>query len=93
MEYMNNGDLGKFLEEAGRFQKEEAAFYIAEIVLCLQFLHENGIIHRDLKPENVLLDSQGHCKIADFGISESLSQQEESENDAHKLVMKAAVAN
>ena len=39
MEYMNNGDLGKLLEAEGRFERLHAAFYIAEVILCLEFLH------------------------------------------------------
>jgi|LauGreDrversion4_2_1035121.scaffolds.fasta_scaffold267798_2 p70 ribosomal S6 kinase len=44
-------------------------FYLAEIILGVEALHEAGILHRDLKPENVLMQSNGHLVITDFGCS------------------------
>ena len=65
---MSGGDLKEQLDEVDVFSEEKAKFYAAEITLTIQFLHEHGILHRDLKLENVLVDSDGHCKIADFGL-------------------------
>ena len=48
-----------------------ARFYIASIVLALEYLHENAIVYRDLKPENVFIDSQGFIKLGDFGFAKA----------------------
>lgn len=49
--------------------EEEAYFYFLEICLGMKHLHDNQIVYRDIKPENILIDSDGHIRIADFGLS------------------------
>lgn len=63
------GDLAYHLEKREIFSETEAQFFIAEIVLAIEYIHNLDIIYRDLKPENILIDSEGHCKLADFGLA------------------------
>ncbi len=71
MRFMIGGELNFHIyrEPKGYFSEEKAKFYAAEIVLALEYLHKNKCIYRDLKPENVLIDTRGHIKLIDFGLS------------------------
>ncbi|XP_037654594.1 serine/threonine-protein kinase N3 isoform X1 [Choloepus didactylus] len=66
-EFVPGGDLMMQIHE-DVFPEPQARFYLACVVLGLQFLHEKKIIYRDLKLDNLLLDAQGFLKIADFGL-------------------------
>jgi serum/glucocorticoid-regulated kinase 2 len=69
MDLCAGGELFYYLHQHGRMNEEQAKFYFAEILLGLEYIHSKGIVYRDLKPENVLLDIDGHLKLADFGLS------------------------
>ena len=43
-------------------------FYIAELTMAVESVHQMGFIHRDIKPDNILLDHNGHIKLTDFGL-------------------------
>ncbi|XP_054711372.1 ribosomal protein S6 kinase beta-2-like [Uloborus diversus] len=68
LEFLSGGELFMHLEKEVMLLEDTACFYLSEILLALQHLHQEGIIYRDLKPENILLDSEGHVKLTDFGL-------------------------
>ncbi|KAK5990632.1 Serine/threonine-protein kinase SCH9 [Cladobotryum mycophilum] len=70
-DYMSGGELFWHLQKEGRFDEARAKFYIAELILAIQHLHNNDIVYRDLKPENILLDANGHIALCDFGLSKA----------------------
>lgn len=74
-DFYEGGDLFSFLRAHHNDVRESQAIrIIAEVILALQSMHEMGIVYRDLKPENVLLDSQGHVRLADLGLAKLLDR-------------------
>ncbi|KAB2034135.1 hypothetical protein ERO13_D04G057700v2 [Gossypium hirsutum] len=71
MEFCPGGDLHALRQrQPGKYFSEQAArFYVAEVLLALEYLHMLGIIYRDLKPENVLVREDGHIMLSDFDLS------------------------
>ncbi|CAH1967830.1 unnamed protein product [Acanthoscelides obtectus] len=68
MDYYCGGDLLTLLSKfEDRLPEEMARFYIAEMVLAIDSIHKLRYVHRDIKPDNVLLDANGHIRLADFG--------------------------
>ncbi|XP_062432363.1 ribosomal protein S6 kinase alpha-5 isoform X1 [Rhea pennata] len=76
LDYINGGELFTHLSQRERFSENEVQIYIGEIVLALEHLHKLGIIYRDIKLENILLDSDGHVVLTDFGLSKEFLNDE-----------------
>jgi len=76
MEPCLGGELWTLLRNSRRFSDQTAAFYVACVILALDYLHTRGVIYRDLKPENLLLDSSGYVKLTDFGFAKQLVGEE-----------------
>ncbi|KEG14206.1 putative serine/threonine protein kinase [Trypanosoma grayi] len=91
-EYCSGGDMISWLIRHDIFPEDVAKFYIAELVLALHSLHKMGYVHRDVKPDNILIDRDGHIKLADFGLSKRDPQwledlcQSDFENTSEKDV-------
>lgn len=71
MEYCPGGDLHVLRQkQPGRcFTEQAARFYVAEVLLALEYLHMLGVVYRDLKPENILVRDDGHIMLSDFDLS------------------------
>uniref|UniRef100_A0A1A7XIX9 non-specific serine/threonine protein kinase n=1 Tax=Iconisemion striatum TaxID=60296 RepID=A0A1A7XIX9_9TELE len=68
MDYYVGGDLLTLLSKfEDRLPEDMSKFYVAEMVLAIHSIHQQRYIHRDIKPDNVLLDVNGHIRLADFG--------------------------
>lgn len=68
MDYYVGGDLLTLLSKfEDKLPEDMARFYIGEMVLAIDSIHQLHYVHRDIKPDNVLLDVNGHIRLADFG--------------------------
>lgn len=81
MDLCAGGELFYLLHQKGRLPEAVAKFYFAEILLGLEYIHNRGIVYRDLKPENVLIDIDGHIKLADFGLSKVFHKESADTNE------------
>lgn len=69
MEYVCGGELFSLLRRVRTLPPFVAVYYAAQIVLAVEYLHNQNIVYRDLKPENILIDKYGNVKMTDFGFA------------------------
>lgn len=68
MDYYCGGDLLTLLSKfEDRLPEEMTRFYIAEMIIAISTVHKLNYIHRDIKLDNIVLDANGHIRLADFG--------------------------
>ena len=66
-------ELFEYIVQNGRMKDDQARRFFQQIIAAVDYCHSHKIVHRDLKPENLLLDDQLNIKIADFGLSNIMS--------------------
>mmetsp|Transcript_17726 Transcript_17726/g.48958 ORF Transcript_17726/g.48958 Transcript_17726/m.48958 type:complete len:524 (-) Transcript_17726:271-1842(-) len=76
MEYVSGGELFDHIVHKLRLREDEARRFFQQILSGVEYCHQCMVTHRDLKPENLLLDSNLHVKIADFGLSNTMRDGE-----------------
>lgn len=76
MEYADKGSIETIIKNNKSLPIETCRYLIAEIILGLEYMHSKNICHRDLKPDNILLDSNFHVKICDFGEAKIMEEED-----------------
>jgi len=69
MEYVDGQTLKDMIRQQGFLNPDTAIRMTIRILAAVDHAHRNGIVHRDIKPQNILVDADGHVKVADFGIA------------------------
>ena len=70
LDLIKGGDLRYHLNNhTETFTEGQVKFLASNLVLGLEYIHQNKIVHRDIKPENILFDNRGYAYITDFNIS------------------------
>ena len=88
MEYLPGGDLMNLLIQKDILTEKEAKFYISELILAIESIHNLDCIHRDIKPDNILIDKNGHIKLSDFGLAKISDKLYEKEDEKYKNFLK-----
>ena len=75
LEYIKGKELFEVIRDIGFLNKEQTNFYIASMMIAIQYLHERKIIYRDIKPENIIVEKNGYLKLIDFGTAKEIEDR------------------
>eukprot|EP00344_Euplotes_crassus_P007690 CAMPEP_0197010312 /NCGR_PEP_ID=MMETSP1380-20130617/53742_1 /TAXON_ID=5936 /ORGANISM="Euplotes crassus, Strain CT5" /LENGTH=106 /DNA_ID=CAMNT_0042432157 /DNA_START=254 /DNA_END=574 /DNA_ORIENTATION=- len=75
LDHLDGGDMRYHISWKKKFTEEQTKFFMSNIIIALEYIHNLGVIHRDIKPENLVFDSNGYMRIIDFGIARVLAQE------------------
>jgi serine/threonine kinase 38 len=78
MEYCGGGDLMTILMREDILSEQQTRFYMSELAISINAVHELDFVHRDLKPDNILIANTGHIKLSDFGLAKSFNTSNDS---------------
>jgi len=87
LEYVGGGDLFSRLADGGGLDESTGRMVVVEVALALAHIHEHGYMYRDLKPENVLVCTDGHIKLADFGLAKKMTDKRPAQSMRHSRMV------
>ncbi|HEY8176095.1 MAG TPA: serine/threonine-protein kinase [Gemmatimonadaceae bacterium] len=73
MKFLRGQSLSVILRERPKLDVHEVRHILLETASALGYAAKRGVVHRDIKPDNILLDTEGHCVVTDFGIAKTAS--------------------
>ena len=79
MDLLTGGDLRYQIVRHKTFNEIQTKFFLANIILGLEYIHSKNIIHRDIKPENLVMENTGYVRITDFGVAKINMKDNSSE--------------
>lgn len=87
MPYMPGGTLVEYCKRQDRLRLQEVQWYLEQLASALDYAHGQGCVHCDVKPANMLLDSEGHVLLSDFGIARLTRTDKAAENSVTETLM------